>query len=151
MGLVVIPMAYPTSQPPFPLQETEVLSLKPTGLYTYPNPLSQTPQGAMSLAENIIMSRPNIIEQRRGMDTYGADFSKTFASGSKLYNYQNTIISFIQNAFYYDQNGDGSAWTAIGNGTPYSPPPNAVVPRSVQAQKNIYFSTSTGIQKLDII
>lgn len=44
-----------------PLQEQEVLSLKPKGKYTYPNPLSEAPQGAMSRALNVILSRPSEI------------------------------------------------------------------------------------------
>ena len=40
--------------------------LKHQGLYTYPNPLSSRPEGALQLATNIIIDRDNTAEPRRG-------------------------------------------------------------------------------------
>lgn len=126
-----------------PLQETEVLSLKPKGLYTYPNPLSEVPQGALITATNVILSRPSVIEQRRGINTVGPIFSSDV---SQLYNYQNHILSSSGTTLSY-YSTDLTTRTAYSGS--YTKPNNALVIRSFQANKNIYFLTNTGIKKLD--
>lgn len=128
-----------------PLQEQEVLSLKPKGKYTYPNPFSETPQGAMSKALNVILSRPSVIEQRRGINPFGNALPD---NADALYNYQNRIIAHHGTTFSYDSTGAG-VWTAY-TGT-FAEPTGAVRIRSFQANKNIYFSTSTGFKKLDAL
>ena len=128
-----------------PLQETEILSLKPKGLYTYPNPLSEVPQGAMSKALNVILSRPSVIEQRRGINNFGNALASNVDS---LYNYQNRIIVHQGTKLSYDSTGAG-VWTDYSGS--YTKPTGALVIRSFQANKNIYFSTTTGFKKLDVL
>lgn len=128
-----------------PLQELEVLSLKPKGKYTYPNPLSEVPQGALSRALNVILSRPSVVEQRRGINNFGNALSN---NPSQLYNYQNRILVHNGTTLSYDSTGLG-VWTNY-SGT-YTKPTNALVMRSFQANKNIYFATNAGFKKLDVL
>lgn len=128
-----------------PLQEQEVLSLKPKGKYTYPNPLSEAPQGAMSRALNVILSRPSVVEQRRGINNFGNALSN---NPSSLYNYQNRIIVHNGTTLSYDSTGLG-VWTNYSGS--FTKPTNALVMRSFQANKNIYFSTNAGFKKLDVL
>lgn len=126
-----------------PLQEAQSLSIKPTGLWTYPNFLSAVPQGALKQAQNIVIDRPNVIEQRRGEAAWGSALTE---ATNKIFNFQNRLIIHHGTTLSYDSNGSG-LWVDYA-GT-YSPPPNALTIHSVLANKNIYFSTSTGIKKLD--
>src|ERR1019366_9358211 len=126
-----------------PLQETENLSIKPKGLFTYPNLLSEVPQGALIVALNVILSRPSVLEQRRGETMFGTALTDTVKS---LYNYQNRIIIATGASLEYDSDGFGTWVPYLGS---YSPPNNALVSRSFQANKNIYFLTNTGQKKLD--
>jgi hypothetical protein len=45
----------------------QTLTLAPAGLWTDPNPLSAAPQGALSVADNIVISRPGVVEARPGL------------------------------------------------------------------------------------
>lgn len=126
-----------------PIQEQEIISLKPKGKYTYPNPLSEVPQGAMIRALNVLLSRPSVVEQRRGINTFGDELAN---NTNQLYNYQNRIIINNGTTFQYDSTGNGD-WIPYSGS--YSPPTNALVMRSFQANKNMYWNTSTGMKKLD--
>lgn len=128
-----------------PLQEQEILSLKPKGKYTYPNPLSETPQGALTRALNVILSRPSVIEQRRGINNFGNALTN---NPDSLYNYQNRIIVHQGTLLSYDSTGAG-VWTNYSGS--YTKPNNAIVIRSFQANKNIYFTTNAGFKKLDVL
>lgn len=131
--------------PKQPLQELEVLSLKPKGKYTYPNPLSEVPQGAMTRALNVILSRPSVVEQRRGINNFGDELTN---NATQLYNYQNRILVHQGTILSYDSTGSGD-WTNYSGS--FTKPTGALVMRSFQANKNIYFTTNTGFKKLDVL
>jgi len=128
---------------PISLQET--LSIKPVGLWSYPNQLSAVPQGALKVATNTVLDRPNIIEQRRGINSFGTILTEDI---NKIYSFQNSLIINHGIKLAYDSTGLGN-WVDY-TGT-YSPPSNALTIHSVQANKNIYFTTSSGIKKLDTL
>lgn len=131
--------------PKQPLQEQERLVLKPKGKYTYPNPLSEVPSGALIRALNVILSRPSVIEQRRGINNFGNVLAN---NPTQLYNYQNRIIVHHGTTLSYDSTGTGN-WTNYTGS--FTKPTGALVMRSFQANKNIYFTTSTGFKKLDVL
>lgn len=131
--------------PKQPLQELEVLSLKPKGKYTYPNPLSEVPQGAMTRALNVILSRPSVVEQRRGINNFGNALSN---NPTQLYNYQNRILVHNGTTLSYDSTGTG-VWVNYSGS--FTKPSGALVMRSFQANKNIYFTTNAGFKKLDVL
>jgi hypothetical protein len=126
---------------PVSLQET--LSIKPVGLWSYPNQLSAVPQGAMKVATNTIIDRPNIIEQRRGINVFGTILSSDV---NKIYNFQNRLIIHQGTTFSYDSTGLGAWIDYVGS---FSAPPTALTIHSVEANKNIYFTTASGVKKLD--
>lgn len=128
-----------------PLEEQEVLSLKPKGLYTYPNPLSEVPQGAMLQALNVVLSRPSVVEQRRGINSFGTILSSDV---SQFYSYQNRLIIHTGTSLRYDSDGLGT-WVSYAGS--YTKPTDALVIRSFQANKNLYLATNTGIKKLSTL
>lgn len=126
-----------------PLEELEELRLKPAGMYTYPNVFSEVPPGAMKEATNVQITRPSVIEQRRGVNNVGPVFS---SSVNKLYNFQNHILASSGTALSYYSTDLSTRTNYSGS---YSAPTGALTIHSIQANKNIYFSTSTGAKKLD--
>src|SRR5258706_607641 len=129
----------------FPVQLQETVDLQPVGLWTYPNPLSAVPKGALTVAENLVIDRPHVLEPRRGINTIGPVFT---ANVNKLYGFQNQVIASYSNKLAY-YSSDFSTRTDYSGA--YSPPTSAITIHSTLANKNIYFTTSTGIKKLDSI
>lgn len=126
-----------------PLEELEEIRLKPAGLYTYPNVFSEVPQGAMKEAINVQITRPSVLEQRRGVNNVGPVFTSAI---NKLYNFQNHILSSAGTTLSYYSTDLSTRTDYAGS---YSAPTDALTIRSIQGNKNIYFSTSTGAKKLD--
>lgn len=117
------------------------------GLYTHPNPLSEVPQGALIKAKNVVLDKEGIIETRRGMKQYGIALPLT--TGQKLnqiLNYQDSLLLHAGTTFYYDSDNAGT-WLPYSGA--FNPPSGAAKIRGLEANKNFYFSTSSGIFKLD--
>lgn len=125
----------------------DTLQLKPAGLYTFPNPLSSAPPGSLAIADNVVIDADATIQSRRGLDV----LAETLASGSsrfnKLFTYQGQLLS------QYD--ADKMAYRNVGVGwTDYTgsfAPPDAdtAKTKSAESNSNFYFTSSTGVQKLD--
>lgn len=131
---------------------SQSLTIKVSGLYTYPSDLSAVPEGALSQADNIVIDKDGIAEPRRGLDylkhatTTKSSFSDPTYRANKLFYYQSQILShYDTNLLAYHDSTLG--WTNY-SGT-YSPPSATVPMRSVQANQNFYFTTSKGVYKLD--
>lgn len=123
----------------------QVLGLKIKGLYTSPNPFSEVPEGALAVANNVVIDEDSIAKSRRGFGRYGTTLSASLIEN--LFEYRNRLLAWLANGtLYYDSNGSGT-WVAY-SGT-YAVPESGVRIRSVQANRNFYFTTSTGVQKLD--
>jgi hypothetical protein len=126
----------------FPIEQDEVLLIKPTGLWTYPNALSAVPQGALIDALNVIMSRPNVLTQRRGINKFGTVLPN---NTTKFHSFQNRLIIHHGTTLSYDSDAAGTWIDYAGS---YSAPTGAITPHSIQANKNLYILTSTGVKKL---
>lgn len=131
---------------------TQSLTIKIKGLYTYPSDLSEVPEGALALADNIVIDRDSIAEPRRGFGylTHGSGTQSTFSDASyranKLFFYQSQILChYSTNLLAYHDSTLG--WTNY-SGT-YSPPTASIPVRTAQANQNFYFTTSTGVYRLD--
>lgn len=123
---------------------SQELRLKINGLYTHPSELAGIPEGALSVADDIVIDEENVAAPRRG-------YERSFAlpSGSdranKLTTYQEKVIAHYASTSlgYYD----GSSFTAYsGTYTPIS----GVPVRFAEANQNLYFTTATGVKKLDV-
>lgn len=131
---------------------SQSLTIKIKGLYTYPSDLSEVPDGALAVADNIIIDRDSIAEPRRGFGylTHGSGTQTNFSDPSyranKLFFYQNNILChYDTNLFAYHNTSTG--WVNY-SGT-YSPPTATVPVRFAQANQNFYYTTSLGVYKLD--
>lgn len=123
----------------------QTLNLKVAGLHTYNNPLSSVPQGALRKALNLMITRQNIAESRRGFtpSSYAlpsdTDRIDTFIEydGYLFGHYNNTTLG------KYDPS---SGWSSSGS---IVRPTNARELETVVANDNLYVSSSTGLKKLD--
>ena len=115
------------------------LTLKTKGLYSFPNPLGSVPEGALSLAQNVIIDRDDTIETRRGLKQYGSALAHPFQA---MYNFNTTLMGWDTNhQFWYDA-GSG-AWTSLSGS--YLAPSSTFRIKGAEASNNMYFATSTGI------
>lgn len=126
----------------------ETLNLKLQGLYTSPNNLSAIPQGSLEIAENVVIDKMNIVESRKGQKQYGTALTVASDSVQKLFNYSTNTILNYNNKLAYDSDGLGTFVDYTGS---YAPPASGFKMRSLEANKNFYFTTSAGVYKLDSI
>lgn len=121
-----------------------VTQLDNKGLFTYANTLSQVPPGAMSVAQNVVIDRPGIVETRRGFDFYGDGLPSGHAI--KGFVYMDRLLWYGSDGhLFYDSDGAGTWGTYAGT---FSPPTSNFI-NSTQANGNFYFTTNNGVYKID--
>jgi len=120
------------------------LKMKIRGLYTDPNNFSEVPEGALRVADNVVIDKDSVVESRRGQTYYGTELSSSTIN--KLFQYKGSLILSYGSKMAYDSDNAGT-WTDY-SGT-YSQPATGFKMRSIQANRNFYFLTSLGVQKLD--
>lgn len=123
------------------------LVLKIKGLYTSQNELAEVPEGALIEADNIDITKDSIAEPRRGFERLAAAFSDSAHRTAKTWFYQSKQFAHhgtagSENTISYFSAG---SWTSAGT---FSAPTGGKI-RPLEANQNLYFTTSTGIQKLD--
>ncbi len=119
-----------------------VVQLDSKGLYTYANLLSQVPPGAMTIAQNVLIDQPGIVETRRGFDFYGSVLSSYAVKG---FVYEDSLLWYCTGGqFVYDSDGLGT-WVSYSGS--YSPPTNNFI-NSTQSNGNFYFTTNNGVYKI---
>ena len=133
--------------------------LKALGLNFSPNQLEVQP-GSLVEASNIIIRRDDVIESRRGYALYGTAMGSSSDRCKQLLSYKNKIIRHFLNRLQYE-NGLNNAGVAsffdfneIVNGVS-SPATieeaeSGLRLKSVEANSNLYFTTSEGIKKISV-
>ncbi|CAB4200039.1 hypothetical protein UFOVP1351_21 [uncultured Caudovirales phage] len=127
---------------------SQALNLKLKGLYTHPNDLSEIPEGALAVADNVVFDKESIAEPRRGFSRLEHAFSDQSYRANKLFQYQDKLIAHYSTdkLAYYD---DATGWQTY-SGSFGHPDANLARIRSADAGSNLYFTTSTGIKVLDV-
>ena len=124
------------------------LMLKIKGLYTHPSELSEVPEGALSVAKNVNIDQESVARPRRGMDRYGYSFGDAADRANKIFEYRDRLlVHYGTNKLAYDNGVDDFADYA---GT-YAPPDSSTPVRGARSNQNFYFTTSSGVKKLDAI
>lgn len=125
---------------------SQVLNLEIKGLYTSPNNLSGAPQGALSVADNVVVIAKNLAVSRNGQKQFGEPLTVDAGQINKIFNYASSLIVNYDEKMAYDFTGSGDfvdypgTWSAFQEGSKI---------RSLEASKNFYFNTSKGVYKLD--
>lgn len=123
------------------------LDLQLKGLYTSPNNLSGIPEGALEIANNVVINAKNIVDSRRGQTQYGDPLVVGSGQVNKLFNYASSLITNYDNKLAYDA-GSGNWMDYPGT---YTDPAAGYKMRSLEALRNFYFTTSTGVFKIDAL
>jgi hypothetical protein len=109
---------------------------------------NNAPQGALSIADNVVIDRPSVVETRRGFDN---SFYTLEGDGvSSILQYNNTkLINTTNGNMMVDINSDG-VFTTYSGDYPVPAPTNAASRvRGIETNKNFYFITRDGTYRLD--
>lgn len=125
--------------------------LTANGLYTDPNQLSSVPEGSLLVADNVIIDRDNVIESRRGNAKYGNEFGLSDADTAKqLINYKDRILIHYDNKLLFNQNEhveENNGFFVPFDGEYTDTEPGLRI-KSVESNRNLYFTTNDGIKKI---
>jgi hypothetical protein len=141
---------------------SQSLIQKLRGLYTFPNDFSAVPEGALVVADNIIIDRDSVAEPRRGFTylshaTARAGFPTSSDRARKIFFYDDTIICHLKDGSgnyklaYFDPttgwiyNKDSGGTTAYVAG----PPSSTVKCRAISAKQNLYVTGAKGVLRID--
>ena len=124
---------------------SQTLQLKIKGIYTNPNDFSEVPPGALAVADNIVIDKESIAETRRGQNYYGNALS---VAPTALFNYNNRLICNYSDKLAVDTDNLGT-WVDYSGS--YNSPEAGIKIHGLEANRNFYFTTSTGIFKLDSV
>ena len=130
------------------MPKNQKLSLGIKGLYTNPNQFSEIPEGSLSVANNCVIDKGGVIESRRGLTRYGNQL--TLGVGeyiNSIHEYKQSMIVSYASKLAYDSDGLG---TWIDYSGVYNPVSGYKI-KSIQQNGNFYFTTSTGIKKLQTL
>lgn len=120
------------------------LKLKIKGLSLQPNQLSSVPEGALAIANNIVIDRDSVAESRRGLKQYSSAAASHVMDA--MFTYRDRLIVHYNSTFAYDSDGAGTFVDYVGT---FANPASGYTIHSVEANRSIYFTTSTGVKKLD--
>lgn len=121
--------------------------LKAKGLYSFANQLSSVPEGSLLEANNIVINRDGIIESRRGFSVYGTSLGGVSGNRCKqLMTYKDRILRHYGTTLEYD-NGSGTFTSFSGS---ISETTTGLRIKSIEANGNLYFTTSDGIKKISV-
>ena len=127
---------------------SQSLVLKVAGLHTSANELSSVPEGALLEATNVDIVSDNVAQPRRGFERLSAGYATTTDRTAKTWFFQN--VQFAHKGTYGSEDKvayfSGGSWTNL-TGT-FSAPTGYKL-RTSQSNSNLYYTTATGIYKLD--
>lgn len=129
---------------------SQSLMMKLRGLYTFPNDMSAVPEGALSVADNIVIDKDSIAEPRRGLTFVAlpsgsrADFD-TGDKIERIFFYKDGLLSLVSNVapynrFKYLKTTVPTGWTANTDGVGYWEVDtfSDIKPQSIQEDGNLY-------------
>lgn len=113
------------------------------GLVTLPSELTR-PDGALSVANNVVIDADNIIEPRRGFEEFGTE-NPNDAATKQLLAYKGRVLKHYASKIAYDSTGNGNFIEFSGS---YSELVNKLRIKYIESNSNLYFTTSSGIKKI---
>jgi hypothetical protein len=116
-----------------------------SGLHTSHNYVSSVPEGALAVANNVMISERDVIEPRRGQYSLAYTFGAGSDRAKALFSYGSTLLVQYATSIAKDT---GSAFSAY-SGT-FTPVDDTLCRmRGVEAAQNLYVNTATGVKVLD--
>lgn len=126
---------------------SQTLTLRAKGLFTSWSEFAEVPEGALLVADNVNISSDNIIEPRKGFGRLDSGFASVSETADQLWFYQGKLFAHhgtfgsANSVSYYN----AGIWTAADAKTA----PSGSRMRYAEANQNLYYTTSSGIFKLD--
>lgn len=127
---------------------SQSLVLKNKGLFTNSNQLSEVPEGALTIAKNVVIDKDGVAEPCRGFDRILYPAASGLVRNDRLTVYQNHLIARMSNSNTMGYYIDGVGWTQY-SGNYLHPDSDYARMQFSQANGNLYFTTSTGVKVLD--
>ncbi len=118
--------------------------LKASGIYSFPNNLSEIPPGALTVADNVVIDKNGIIESRRGLQQYGNTFGSGTDTAKQLMQYKNRLLRHFNTTIQYDD-GTGTFTSFAGS---FTETQTGLRIKSIEANGNFYFTTAAGIYEI---
>lgn len=118
--------------------------LKARGLHTYNSYLSEIPEGALSVAENVNIDRVSVVESRRGIKQYGTIGSVNSDVAKQLLLYKDRVLAHYGDSISFD-NGSGIFTDFLAS---FEETEAGLRIKSIEQNGNLYLTTSTGIRKI---
>jgi hypothetical protein len=109
----------------------------------------QVPEGALTLAKNIVIDKDDVAEPCRGFDRLGNPAASSAVRNDRLTTYQDHLIARMSDSDTMAYYISGSGWTAYA-GTYLHPDSDYARMQFAQANGNLYFTTSVGVKVLDV-
>lgn len=124
---------------------SQSITLKCKGLWSFPNRLSEIPDGALLQADNVVSDRNGIIESRRGFGLYGDALTGSAGNRAKqLLKYKGRLIRHYDDVLDFDS-GSGDFTTFDGE---FNEVESGLRIKSTEANGNLLFTTINGIKKI---
>lgn len=118
---------------------------KAKGLHTYNNYYSEIPEGAMQVADNVVINRLSTVESRRGLKQYGdIGLTSVTDTAKQLLLYKNRILAHYANTIAFD-NGSGTFTDFVAS---FTETEAGLRIKFVEQNGNLYLTTSAGIRKI---
>lgn len=118
--------------------------LRSKGLITYKSELLP-PEGALAVADNIIIDEEGVVEPRRGLKDWGTSLPLTTDRIKQLLVYKDRILHHYNSILSYDSTGDG-VFTAFAGS--YMELDAGLRLKYQESNGNLYFTTTESIKKI---
>lgn len=129
------------------------LLLKVAGLFTNANLLSVAPEGALSVADNIVINKSSLAESRRGFSQLIYGLPSLSDRADRFFEYQKTLLMHYSTSKlgYYDPAAGVQAYSPsnITTGGFNNPDSALAKMKAAEANENLYLTSTAGILKLD--
>lgn len=129
---------------------SQTINVAAKGLITSTNQLSQdTPEGALSIANNVVIDSDNTIQSRRGFTKLTGAFADPLARIDRLVEFKGKMVAHRSNdnvLCYHN----GTAWTDY-SGTYVHPDSDLAKMRFCEMNGNMYLTANDGVKMLDAI
>jgi len=128
---------------------SQQVTIQAVGLNYSPNTLS-LPQGSLVQADDVIIRRDNVIESRRGYKEYSEDLGFSTDRAKQLLEYKERVLVHYSTTLAFDTqelDNNGKAIFQAFTGS-FSETQSGLRIKSIEANKNLYFTTSEGIKKI---
>lgn len=117
---------------------------KASGLHTFNNEINEK-EGALDIADNVVIDANDVIESRRGFGEFGNLFGNASDTLKQILVYKDRILRHYNQTLEFDSTGNGSFTAFTGS---YSELESGLRIKSQEANSNFFFTTNDGIKKI---